>query len=229
MSKYYAVILLATCGLGAIPSPHFGRYIRSASPWISAAVAAVICAPHLVWLLTHDAPPLRYFEQVSGKAFNAIAADATSTALASLGSLLPALAVVSWFAFRTTPLPVIASEAKQPSLDASQPAEEGPALAVKPALQDDPPRGGAGLLRCARNDGRRELAIFAPRAAPLPVIASAAKRPSLDAGQPAGERPALAVEPSLQSDLPRGGAGLLRFARNDGGENSPSSRSRRSP
>ena len=35
MSKYYALILLATCGLGAIQTPFFAKYVRSAAPWIS--------------------------------------------------------------------------------------------------------------------------------------------------------------------------------------------------
>ena len=56
LSKYYAAILLATCALGAVATPFRRAYVRSASPWISALVATAIVAPHVVWLLTHEAP-----------------------------------------------------------------------------------------------------------------------------------------------------------------------------
>ena len=118
---------------------------------------------------------------------------------------------------RTTPLPVIASEAKQPCLDANQPAEEGPALAVEPELQDDPPRGGAGLLRCARNNGAaRTRHLRAPRrAASRHCERSEANQPRR--GPNRGRTPGTRGRAAVTGRQPRGGAGLLRFARNDGG------------
>ncbi len=98
MSKYYALILLATCGLGAIQTPLLAKYLRSIEPWISALIAASVCAPHLVWLLTHEAPPLRYLAQISGRGFQQILGAAAVTGLTSALSLLPVLAVVAWFA-----------------------------------------------------------------------------------------------------------------------------------
>lgn len=97
MSKYYALILFATCGLAALQTPYFWGYLRARSPWISVAFAAAVCAPHVVWLLTHQAPPLQYLASVSGRRFVDIAGDAASTGLTSLVSLLAALAVAIWF------------------------------------------------------------------------------------------------------------------------------------
>jgi hypothetical protein len=114
MSKYYALILLATCGLGALATPCLAKYARSTSPWISAGIAAAISAPHVAWLLTHDAPPLRYLAHVSGRDFRAIVGDAATTFLWSMISLLPALAIIARFARgaarreRGADLPVIA-------------------------------------------------------------------------------------------------------------------------
>ena len=48
MSKYYALILVATCLLAALQHPSRWRYFASASPYVSAVVAAAICAPHVM-------------------------------------------------------------------------------------------------------------------------------------------------------------------------------------
>jgi hypothetical protein len=123
MSKYYALILLATCGLGAIQTPFFAKYIRSAAPWLSASIAAAICAPHVFWLLTHEAPPLRYLALVSGRGFGQIVGAAAATGLSSVVSVLPVLAIVAWFARGASPegrgaadpnLPLIATFALAP-------------------------------------------------------------------------------------------------------------------
>ncbi len=98
MSKYYALILLTTCGLGAIQTPFLAKYVRCAAPWISASIAAAICAPHVVWLLTHEAPPLRYLALVSGRGFGEIVGAVATTGLSSVVSILPVLAIVAWFA-----------------------------------------------------------------------------------------------------------------------------------
>ncbi len=65
LSKYYALILGATCFLAAVRHPSRRAYFTSASPYISIAVAGVVIAPHVVWLIANGAPPLRYFGEVS--------------------------------------------------------------------------------------------------------------------------------------------------------------------
>ncbi len=62
MSKYYALILLAGCFLAVLQHPARRRYFASASPYVTAVVAAAIFVPHVWWLLTHRAPPLRYLD-----------------------------------------------------------------------------------------------------------------------------------------------------------------------
>jgi 4-amino-4-deoxy-L-arabinose transferase-like glycosyltransferase len=66
-SKYYALILAATCLIAALAAPERGRYFRSASPYLSAALALALWAPHLYWLATSGAPPIRYLARVSGR------------------------------------------------------------------------------------------------------------------------------------------------------------------
>ena len=73
LSKYYALILGATCFLAALQHPARTRYFRSASPYVSIAVAAALCAPHVWWLLSNGAPPVRYLGRVSGRGYGAVA------------------------------------------------------------------------------------------------------------------------------------------------------------
>ena len=60
LSKYYAVILLATCLLAACLHPQRKRYFASASPYVSAGVAALLVAPHVWWLVASGFPPIHY-------------------------------------------------------------------------------------------------------------------------------------------------------------------------
>ncbi len=50
-SKYYALTLAASCLIAALASGERRRYFRSASPYVSVAVALALWAPHLWWLL----------------------------------------------------------------------------------------------------------------------------------------------------------------------------------
>ena len=51
LSKYYALILGATCFLAAVRHPARRAYFASFSPYLSVAVAAVALTPHVVWLI----------------------------------------------------------------------------------------------------------------------------------------------------------------------------------
>ena len=57
LSKYYAVILLATCALSLLFHPNARRYVLSPLPWITAAVFLALMLPHLLWELHADCPP----------------------------------------------------------------------------------------------------------------------------------------------------------------------------
>ena len=83
-SKYYALTLVATCGLAALASAERRRYFGSASPYLSGAVALALWTPHLIWLAESGAPPLRYLARVSGRGFGEAAALAVSALAGAL-------------------------------------------------------------------------------------------------------------------------------------------------
>jgi 4-amino-4-deoxy-L-arabinose transferase-like glycosyltransferase len=62
LSKYYAVVLLLTCFVAACLHPRRKRYFASASPYLSAGVAALLLAPHVWWLFATGFQPIRYAE-----------------------------------------------------------------------------------------------------------------------------------------------------------------------
>jgi len=103
MSKYYALILVATCLLAALLHSAGRRWLASASPWIAAAVAGSICAPHVWWLLTHDAPPLRYLARISDQTWPRVLAHVGNTVLGVVGmniGVVLVVALVGWLARR---------------------------------------------------------------------------------------------------------------------------------
>ena len=61
LSKYYALILGATCFVAALVHPARRAYFTSASPYVSLGVTALLFAPHAWWLVRSDAPPVKYF------------------------------------------------------------------------------------------------------------------------------------------------------------------------
>jgi Dolichyl-phosphate-mannose-protein mannosyltransferase len=67
LSKYYAVLLLATCGLSLFVHPNGRRYLFSPLPWIAGAVFSVLVLPHVLWALTSNAPPVAYAMGLTGK------------------------------------------------------------------------------------------------------------------------------------------------------------------
>jgi hypothetical protein len=67
LSKYYAVILLATCGLSLFFHPNGRKYVLSPLPWLAGAIFTALVLPHAVWALTNDAPPASYAMSLTGK------------------------------------------------------------------------------------------------------------------------------------------------------------------
>ncbi|MGH7155866.1 MAG: glycosyltransferase family 39 protein, partial [Acetobacteraceae bacterium] len=60
LSKYYAITLDLTCLAASLIHPAARAYYRSICPYLSAAVCAVLIAPHVLWLLDDNAPPVMY-------------------------------------------------------------------------------------------------------------------------------------------------------------------------
>jgi Dolichyl-phosphate-mannose-protein mannosyltransferase len=84
LSKYYSVILLATCFIAALAHPRRNEYFASASPYLSALVAGAMFAPHVWWLLTHHAPPVHYLASMSGLPWSELARYVGLTVLGAL-------------------------------------------------------------------------------------------------------------------------------------------------
>jgi 4-amino-4-deoxy-L-arabinose transferase-like glycosyltransferase len=60
LGKYWSVFLLAGLAVAALSDPRRSAYFRSPAPWITVAVGAVLLAPHLWWLATHNFAPFGY-------------------------------------------------------------------------------------------------------------------------------------------------------------------------
>jgi len=61
LSKYFAVVLLASCAIAALLSPARRAYFGSYRPWLAALVCLLLIAPHLWWLFATGFMPFRYF------------------------------------------------------------------------------------------------------------------------------------------------------------------------
>jgi len=62
-AKYFVAVLAVPMALFLIADPAARRSLRQGGPWLAAAVALAIAAPHLVWLAQHHFPPLGYVEE----------------------------------------------------------------------------------------------------------------------------------------------------------------------
>lgn len=117
LSKYYALILVATCLLATLQHPSRWRYLASASPYVSAVVAVVVCAPHVWWLLTHRAPPLRYLDSITDLPWPYVFAHVGQTLLGALAMNMGVFAVVGLLAWsaRRNGIAVFGRDARGPS------------------------------------------------------------------------------------------------------------------
>jgi 4-amino-4-deoxy-L-arabinose transferase-like glycosyltransferase len=89
LGKYWSVFLLAGLVLAALVDKRRADYFRSAAPWITIIVGAIVLSPHVGWLLRNNFSPFKYALYVHGdKPF-------TETALATLGYLAGSAAYVA--------------------------------------------------------------------------------------------------------------------------------------
>ena len=66
LGKYYSVYLVASFVVAALAHPARWTYLKSPSPWISAAVGLLVLAPHIHWLVRSEFLPITYAVQVHG-------------------------------------------------------------------------------------------------------------------------------------------------------------------
>ena len=60
MGKYWSIFLLAGLGVAALADPRRATYFRSAAPWVTIAVGALVLAPHVAWIVANDFAPFTY-------------------------------------------------------------------------------------------------------------------------------------------------------------------------
>jgi 4-amino-4-deoxy-L-arabinose transferase-like glycosyltransferase len=58
--KYWSAFLLVALAMAAVAHPKRRIYFRSAAPWVTAGVFLVAIAPHVVWLVRKNFPPLTW-------------------------------------------------------------------------------------------------------------------------------------------------------------------------
>ncbi|HVX98764.1 MAG TPA: glycosyltransferase family 39 protein [Pseudorhodoplanes sp.] len=94
LTKYWSAFLILALVLAALLDRRRVGYFRSAAPWITVAVGAVLIAPHVVWLVRNDFPPITWVSgrRVSQSLFEAVS-SAGEYALATAAYCAFALAV----------------------------------------------------------------------------------------------------------------------------------------
>jgi 4-amino-4-deoxy-L-arabinose transferase-like glycosyltransferase len=60
LGKYWSLFLLLGLGLAALLDKRRAAYFKSAAPWVTIGVGAILVAPHAIWLLTAEFSPLTY-------------------------------------------------------------------------------------------------------------------------------------------------------------------------
>jgi 4-amino-4-deoxy-L-arabinose transferase-like glycosyltransferase len=58
--KYWSAFLLLALALAALMHPKRRAYFRSAAPWLTAGAFLIAIAPHVVWLIREDFPPITW-------------------------------------------------------------------------------------------------------------------------------------------------------------------------
>jgi hypothetical protein len=64
-AKYFVVVLALPMALFLLLDPQARRSLATPGPWLAAAIALIVAAPHLVWLVQNDFLPLRYADERS--------------------------------------------------------------------------------------------------------------------------------------------------------------------
>ena len=98
LSKYYAVLLLATCLWAALLHPQRERYFRSKAPYLAVGAGLLLLTPHFLWLFNTGFLPFAYFESEAG---NSLRYALMQVGNVFLQSVLPQLTIpIAMFAGR---------------------------------------------------------------------------------------------------------------------------------
>jgi len=100
LGKYYSVFLIAGFLAAVLVDPRGRAYLRSWSPWLSAAVGGLVLAPHVFWLFANDFPPFDYALALHGRASLVESIGADARYLGGCVGYVSVLLVVFWLATR---------------------------------------------------------------------------------------------------------------------------------
>jgi hypothetical protein len=96
-AKYFVIVLAAPLALFLLIDRDARRALATPGPWIAAAVAVVVMAPHLVWLVRNDFLPFAYASARATQSHGAL--DHVVHPLVFVGgqalALIPALAIAA--------------------------------------------------------------------------------------------------------------------------------------
>ncbi|MGH7879661.1 MAG: glycosyltransferase family 39 protein, partial [Candidatus Binataceae bacterium] len=86
MGKYWSIFLIGGLVIAALADSRRAAYFRSAAPWITIVVGAIVLTPHIVWLYQHDFAPFHYAAGIHGeKPFAETARSALGYLAGSIG------------------------------------------------------------------------------------------------------------------------------------------------
>jgi 4-amino-4-deoxy-L-arabinose transferase-like glycosyltransferase len=84
LSKYYSILLLASCFAASLAHPAVRRYYASPAPYAAVATACLLVAPHVGWAFANDLPPVKYALGKTGMPWLYMLGKAAATALAAV-------------------------------------------------------------------------------------------------------------------------------------------------
>jgi 4-amino-4-deoxy-L-arabinose transferase-like glycosyltransferase len=100
LGKYYSIFLVVGFLAVVLVHPRGHAYLRSWSPWLSAAVGCIVLAPHVIWLFANDFRPFNYALALHGRASLLETLSADARYLAGCVGYISVLLVVFWLATR---------------------------------------------------------------------------------------------------------------------------------
>jgi 4-amino-4-deoxy-L-arabinose transferase-like glycosyltransferase len=96
-AKYFVVMLAAPLALFMLIDRDARPSLATSGPWIAVAVAAIVAAPHVLWLVRNDFAPLAYADARAVPARDLVeqALSPVKFLLFQLGALLPSLLIAA--------------------------------------------------------------------------------------------------------------------------------------
>ena len=98
LSKYWSAFLIVALALAALTHPKRREYFGSAAPWVTAGVFLVAVAPHVMWLIREDFPPITWVAtRRVAESFGDTLVSAVETLAGTVGYATGAVALVLFF------------------------------------------------------------------------------------------------------------------------------------